>query len=182
MTHLKYRISYNRHRVSFYHSLTFLILLYSPHALSNPLTNLTQVGEAKLTVFFWDIYNSSLYSQNGIYAADEFPQALKITYLRDISGKDLVKHTKEEWLKLGVPVEQIEEWLGALTALFPDINKGDTLLLIVNQEKTSEFFLNNTSIGEISDKKFGEHFLRIWLDENASYPKVRNKLLGKSDN
>lgn len=172
----------NSQSVNIYRLFTFLILFFSIPTLSNPLDNYTKIGEAKLKVFFWDIYNSSLYSQSGIYAADEFPQALEISYLRKISGDDLVIHTKEEWQKLGISKEKIDKWLPTLAELFPNINKGDTLLLIVNQERISEFYLNESSIGVISDKEFGESFLQIWLDENASYPKVRNKLIGKPDN
>ena len=139
-----------------------------------------KVGEAKLSVLFWDIYHSSLYNKSGTYIADEFPQALQLNYLRAISADDLIKHTKEEWKKLGVSANHLDKWLPLLNDIFPDINKGDTLILIVSKSKTSEFFFNDQSIGVISDELFGENFLKIWLDENCSYPKVRNKLIGLS--
>ena len=45
----------------------------------------------------------------------------------------------------------------------------------------SEFFFNGKTIGKITDRTFGKSFLRIWLDENCSYPKVRNKLIGSNN-
>ena len=62
--------------------------------------------------------------------------------------------------------------------IFPDIKKGDTLLLNVSENQQSEFFLNGKAIGKIIDQNFGRNFLRIWLDENCSYPKIRDKLIG----
>ena len=146
--------------------------------MADPISGLNKVGEAKLKVLFWDVYNSSLYSQTGRYQAGQFPQALKISYLRDIKAKDLIERTQNEWEKLGIQQEQFKQWIPVLTDIFPDIKKGDTLLLSVNENQESEFFFNGQTIGKITDHAFGKSFLRIWLDENCRYPKVRNKLIG----
>lgn len=146
--------------------------------MANPLDGLEKVGEAKLKVFFWDVYYSSLYSPTGEYQTDLYPIALKIDYLRDIDAEDLLESTEEEWSKLGIKSAQTTQWLVMLKDIFPDIKKGDTLLLNVNQAQQSMFYLNSQPIGMIEDVEFGGSFLRIWLDKNASYPKVRNKLIG----
>jgi hypothetical protein len=157
-------------------SLSFLLL--AGITMASPIDNLKKVGEAKLKVLFWDVYNSTLYNQTGQYQVDEYPIALNINYLRNIDAEDLIKSSEEEWDKLGLKKQQYEKWLPLLTNLLPDIKKGDTILLHVNETKQSEFFYNGNSIGVISDSEFGSSFLRIWLDENSSYPKVRNKLVG----
>lgn len=154
------------------------IFITSGVSMANSLADLKKVGEAKLKVLFWDVYNSSLYSQTGKYQAEQFPQALEINYLRDIDSQDLVEKTQEEWEKLGIKQEVFKPWVTLLTNIFPDIKKSDTLLLNVSENQQSEFFFNGESIGKILDPSFGKHFLRIWLDENCSYPKVRNKLIG----
>ena len=148
--------------------------------MADPLAELKKVGEAKLKVLFWDVYNSSLYSQTGEYQAEIFPQALKINYLRDIDAEDLIERTQQEWQKLGIKQEIFTAWIPLLTEIFPNIKKGDTLLLNVNKDQHSEFYFNGKTIGKITDKNFGPSFLRIWLDENSSYPKVRNKLIGSN--
>lgn len=153
-------------------------LVFSGVSMSDPISKLNKVGEAKLKVLFWDVYNSSLYSQTGDYQVGQFPQALKINYLRDIEAKDLIERTQNEWEKLGIQQDQFKQWIPLLTDIFPDIKKGDTLLLIVNENQESEFFFNGQTIGKITEHNFGTSFLRIWLDENSSYPKVRNKLIG----
>ena len=146
--------------------------------MASPIAELKKVGEAKLKVLFWDVYNSSLYSQTGKYQAEQFPQALKINYLRDIDAEDLIKRSQDEWEKLGIKQTTFSQWIPLLTNILPDIKKGDTLLLRVNENLQSEFFFNGKAIGTITDQSFGISFLRIWLDKNCSYPKVRNKLIG----
>jgi hypothetical protein len=144
----------------------------------NPLAHLQEVGQAKLKVVFWDVYHSSLYSQTGEYREQEFPQALKIEYLRDFEAKDIIKKTQDEWLKLGTQQALFSPWLGLLHEIFPNIKKGDTLLLRVGENLQSEFFFNGKPIGQIADKQFGINFLSIWLNEKCSYPLLRNKLVG----
>jgi hypothetical protein len=153
-------------------------LTFSGATMADSLSELKKVGEAKLKVLFWDVYNSSLYSQTGKYQADQFPQALNINYLRDIKAADLIERTQDEWEKLGIEKATYGPWISLLTDIFPDIKKGDTLLLNVSENQESEFFFNGKTIGHITDQTFGISFLRIWLDENSSYPKVRNKLIG----
>jgi hypothetical protein len=153
-------------------------LIFSGVSMADPLSGLKKVGEAKLKVLFWDVYNSSLYSQTGEYQSETFPQALKISYLRDIDAEDLIERTQDEWQKLGIKPAIYNPWIPLLTKIFPDIKKGDTLLLSVHENQHSEFFFNGKTIGKITDLTFGTSFLRIWLDENCSYPKVRNKLIG----
>ncbi|MFT6267717.1 MAG: hypothetical protein ACJAVV_000516 [Alphaproteobacteria bacterium] len=146
--------------------------------MADALGELKKVGDAKLKVLFWDIYNSSLYSQTGEYQAEQFPQALKIDYLRDVGAKDLIQRTQDEWGKLGIKQELFHPWIPLLSDILPNIKKGDTLLVSVNEHQQSEFFFNGQTIGKITDVTFGISFLRIWLDENCSYPKVRDTLIG----
>jgi hypothetical protein len=171
-----------RHHILKYRTFWLLTVLYTLTftgvAMASPLSELKKVGEAKLKVLFWDVYNSSLYSRTGQYQADTFPLALKINYLRDIDAKDLIEKTQDEWEKLGIEKAKFSSWVPLLRDIFPDIKKGDTLLLNVNENQQSEFFFNGQTIGKITDQTFGKSFLSIWLDEKSSYPKVRNKLIG----
>ena len=155
-------------------------LVFSGVSMANPLDDLKKVGEAKLKVLFWDVYNSSLYSKTGEYKEEQFPQALKINYLRDIDAEDLIERTQDEWKKLGIKQVIFSQWIPLLINIFPDIKKGDVLLLIVNKNQQSEFFFNGKTIGQITDQTFGKNFLRIWLDKNCSYPNVRFKLIGSN--
>lgn len=145
---------------------------------ASPINNMQKIGSAKLEIFFFDIYYSELFSPTGEYSANELPLALQIKYLRDIKASDLIERTLEEWEKLGMSNEQTNAWVVELKALWPDINKQDVLTIVVDQHGVSEFFFNDSSLGVIDDKEFGKSFLAIWLDENCSFPKLREKLIG----
>lgn len=145
----------------------------------DPVSGLRKIGEAKLKVLFWDIYNSTLYNSTGEYIEGQYPLVLKIDYLRDVDAKDLIERAQDEWLKLGAKREMLTHWISLLSEMFPNIKKGDTLLLSVCEDQRSEFIFNGLSIGKISDQKFGASFLGIWLDEKCSFPSVRNKLIGR---
>lgn len=157
-----------------------LWLMLSGACIAEPLAGLKQVGEARLKVLFWNIYDSRLYSANGEYQQDSYPQALQLDYLRDIDAEDLLKHTRDEWQKLAVPKESAERWLTQLKDIFPDIKEADQIILRVSEQGHSQFYFNSQSIGLITEPEFGSSFLRIWLDENSSYPNVRKQLIGQS--
>lgn len=147
--------------------------------MASPIQDMQKVGEAKLEFLFWDVYLSALYSPSGVFNEEEYPLALNIQYLRDIDAQDLVDKTAEEWQKLGFSDEQISPWLEQIKAIWPDIVKGDELLLVVEADKRSRFYHNQELIGDMQDTAFGPSFLAIWLDENCSFPKLRKKLIGQ---
>ncbi|MDP5130656.1 MAG: chalcone isomerase family protein [Paraglaciecola sp.] len=157
-----------------------VFLLCSSISFANPIADFKMVGKAKLEVLFWDVYRSELYTPSGTFEAKIFPQALKIHYLRNIKSKDLIERTDEEWQKLGISATQTAPWLEQLTAIWPDIKKGDELLLLVDQQHRSRFYFNNDIIGDIEDTDFGFNFLRIWLDEKSSYPDLQRQLIGEN--
>lgn len=160
-------------------SLCLILILITGKIMAGPLTDLQQVGKAKLEVFFFDVYYSTLYTANGTYLENEYPIALDIEYLRNIKAKDLVDTTEDEWKKLGFEQSKINGWIPLIKSAWPDIKKGDELLFRVEQDGASEFFFNGKSLQKIENTEFGKAFLAIWLDENCSYPKVRRKLIGK---
>jgi hypothetical protein len=160
--------------------LGLLCLLNLSNSAASPTLDLKIVGQAKLKVLFWDVYHSTFYSQNGQYHKGQFPQVLRIDYLRDIKAEDLIKKTLEEWQDLKVEKSNAQSWSVLLKDIFPDISEGDSLIIHVDKNKQSEFFYNGKTIGKINETEFGPQFLRIWLDEKCSYPKVCQKLRGKS--
>lgn len=166
---------------------TLISALLLPLSLSaSPIDALKPVGSAKLSVVFWDIYQSTLYSDDGTFTSDDLtqesqsPLALNIQYLRDIEADELVEATADEWNKLGLGEAIYQPWLTQLTAIWPDIQENDELLFVLNHTDGGVFYFNQEEIGRIDDRSFGVNFLRIWLDKKASYPKLRNKLIGQS--
>ena len=140
--------------------------------------NLQLVGEARLNVMFWSVYDSRLYTADGRYEPDQRPLRLEIQYLRDFEAKALVQRTGEEWDHLQLSHERREQWLQQLATLWPDVGKNDVIALEIDADNRSTFFFNNEKLGVIEDVDFGEHFVAIWLSPDTSRPSLREALIG----
>jgi hypothetical protein len=147
--------------------------------MAKPTDNLQMIGSAKLRVLFWDVYESFLYSSEQTYKPNTYPVVLRIRYLRDIKKQDLLKQTDKEWKGLGLSPEQRKLGLSHVENVWPDISKGDELMLAIDENQESTFYYNNKYIAHIDDKLFGQQFLDIWVSENCSRPELREQLLGK---
>ena len=140
---------------------------------------LQMVGQARLEVLWWPVYESRLYSPGGDYVEGVRPLRLEIQYLRDVEAQDLVDHTRKEWQRLGVEGPQSEQWLRTLARLWPDVRKNDLLALVLDKQDRGTFYLNGKALGTIDDPGFGEDFLAIWLSPKTSRPELRLALIGK---
>ncbi|TMM43166.1 hypothetical protein FCS21_13495 [Colwellia ponticola] len=155
-----------------------------PYDLSSQLItqDFVTVGEATFSVLFWDIYKSKLLTTSGNYPVEVTQDNLlfDINYLTDIASKDLINNTIEQWQHLGIAAEVYQAYLPQLKTLWPDIKEGDSLSLLIHQGR-SIFYFNKQYIGVINEPEFGQVFLAIWLSKNTSQPKLRNKLLGSTN-
>lgn len=165
-------------------AFTLLCVLLVPvvNATSIPLSTqllkqeLKKVGNARFSVFIWDIYDSSLYSHNGKFDKnDEF--LFEISYLKNIDRDDLIERTIEQWQHLNIEADQYEKFIPSLEKTWPNISKGDQLSLWVTKNGAS-FYFNKKFLMTIEDTNFGELFTAIWLSPKTSQPKLRQQLLG----
>lgn len=154
------------------------LVLLSGWTLANTSPSLQLVGEARLSVLFWDVYDSRLYTEDGRYAEGQRPLRLEIRYLMDIKAGDLVEQTAKEWDHLELDHPERDNWLTRLEELWPDVGKGDTITLELDASNRSQFYLNDKLLGDMDDPEFGEHFVAIWLSPDTSRPRVREALLG----
>ncbi|MCK7458446.1 chalcone isomerase family protein [Idiomarina aminovorans] len=163
--------------------LTVVLALFSLNLLAADCTTsvpekFKRVGETRLSVYFWDVYDATLYSPSGTYKKEE-RQALLLEYLRDIKAKDLIETTEEEWQKLGLNSDNHAKWLAKLDSIWPDIEEGDCLLLVEKSDGTAAFYQGDKLLGEVEDKHFTEQFLAIWLSEKSRFESERKALIGE---
>ncbi|MFK7862658.1 MAG: chalcone isomerase family protein [Pseudohongiellaceae bacterium] len=156
----------------------FALLFIAPIATANPIQNLNEVGSAKLKVLLWNIYESALYTPSGNFRGIEPGLALELEYRRNIPKSEFVKYARDEWKKQSLYNNRSEEWLSRISDILPSVRKGDVIVLKVNNQRESEFYLNDQFIGKLGGENFTDRFLSIWLSTNTSYPKLRNKLVG----
>ncbi|MCG7531382.1 chalcone isomerase family protein [Psychrobium sp. MM17-31] len=154
-------------------------------SIEQKLQQLTKLGQGTMKVMFWKVYSAEFFTVNDGYQQNVYPQALKITYLRDIDGEDLVTATDEQWQHLKIDKAQRAPWITLLQPIFPNVTDGDSIVLYVDKQRRSQFYFKPKGgeikpIGEITNPEFGPAFLAIWLSENTSRPKFRRKLLGAS--
>ena len=140
----------------------------------------TKVGSALFSVLFWDIYNSTLYTESGKYIKGSAQQTIvfKIDYLKDITRDDLIERTVEQWQHLNISELEYQQFLPILTEIWPNISAGDSLTLFIKDEK-SLFYFNDTYIGNVNHESFGPLFLSIWLSPKTSQKLLRKQLLGE---
>jgi len=135
------------------------------------------VGEARLKVLIWEVYDSALYTPSGRWQGVA-PYRLSLSYLRDIPAAKLVEETEKAWREQGRSHPRLNEWLVLLGELWPDITKGDNLVFGLNASGDSAFWFNGSPIGSIDDRDFGPLFGGIWLDPDTPRPGLRAELIG----
>lgn len=153
----------------------------TPAVVAQAVGSARAVGQARLTVYGFSIYDAKLWATNGFvvanYASESF--ALELRYLRSFKGEMIAERSLGEMRRLeGVSDEKAAIWLGDMKKTFPDVKKGDLLIGIHRPDGTASFHLNGKPIGDINDAHFTRLFFGIWLSPKTSEPKMRKDLMG----
>ena len=135
------------------------------------------VGEARLKVLIWEVYDSALFTPSGHWQGDA-PYRLSLRYLRNIPAAKLVEETEKAWRQQGRDHPRLNEWLTLLGELWPDITEADNLVFGLNVSGDSAFWFNGSALGSIEDRDFGPLFGGIWLDPDTPRPELRAQLIG----
>jgi len=105
------------------------------------------------------------------------PLALKLTYKRNISGRDIAEASVKEIRNLELVDEaRLKSWGEQMSRIFPDVRPGDQITGL-HLPEAARFFHNERSIGDIGDPAFAQAFFAIWLDPRTSAPELRAALL-----
>ncbi len=160
--------------------------------LALPATNITAsqacdgdyklIGSSSFSVWFWDVYEIELKTQDGSYTLGHFPLELALTYKRDIDKEDLIAETKNQWERYQLDPEIESQWLAQLDKIWPSVKENDRIAFRICDSQLTKFYFNDKPIGEVSDKDFAKYFSLIWLDPNGPYPKQVKRLTGNSSN
>lgn len=138
------------------------------------------VGQARLRVWGFEVYDASLWAAPGFdaqrYAEHRF--GLELGYLRPFKGRDIAERSIDEMRAIArVSPEQAARWLAAMSALFPDVQRGDRITGVHVPGSGARFYLNGQLRGEIADAGFARLFFGIWLSPSTSQPRMRETLL-----
>lgn len=137
-----------------------------------------KVGETRLRVMLFRIYDAQLYSDTGDYS-DAQALALRINYARSFSAEALLEQTREEWERMGFDIDaEKEAWLQELQAIWPDVERGDCIVAHTLGNGITYFHGEGGLLGSVESELFAERFLGIWLAENARFRRNRDELIG----
>lgn len=142
------------------------------------LDKLKTVGQADMRWLMFPLYRVTLKTPDGRYQPERMPQALHITYHRNIHRDDLITATGQQWQRLGVDGATRAKWLKSLRDIWPSVKRGESLTLKVDKAGKGYFLHNGKVIGELKDKLFSRRFLDIWLSPKTSQPGLRQRLIG----
>ena len=144
------------------------------------IPNASLVGEGRLKVLFWKVFDAQLYAPKGEWSM-QAPFALSLNYLRRLDGEKIAERSIDEIRDQGFNNEaKLDNWLQQMRAIFPDVDQTTTLTGVYKPQQATLFYLNGELIGRVDDPAFGERFFNIWLGEKSSQPKLRNKLIGET--
>ena len=165
------------------------------HAVQQALGEARAVGQASLRWFGIRVYDAVLWvgssaatvrrtaldSQavsGSLTAPFDREFVLEIDYAMALSGHRIAERSDHEIARQPdrAPAQRAA-WLEQMKALFPDVRAGDRLAGHYRPGQPTRFFLNDRTLGEISDPAFGPAFFGIWLSPSTSEPAMREALL-----
>jgi hypothetical protein len=144
------------------------------------LQNQQLQGQARLRVWGFEVYDASLWASPG-FDAQRYEQhrfGLELSYLRSLKGRAIAERSIEEMRGIAdITPEQATRWLAAMSALFPDVQRGDRITGVHVPGSGARFYLNDRLRGELADEAFSRIFFGIWLSPKTSQPAMRATLL-----
>lgn len=148
--------------------------------LKSALQKRQLIGQGRLRVWGFDVYEARLWGRPG-FAANDFtvqPFELEFAYLRDLKASDIAASSIKEMRRDQAIDDQLaSKWSAELRRVIPDIKKGDRVTGIHQPGRGVAFEVNGKPSGEIADAQFAKLFFGIWLAPNTSEPQLRAALL-----
>ena len=148
--------------------------------LQGELQGQQRVGQARLRVWGFEVYDARLWAADGFEPARfaEHRFALELSYLRNFKGADIAERSIQEMRGIGdFRDEQAQRWQAEMAQVFPDVARGDRITGVYAPQAKARFYFNDAWRGEISDPAFAPLFFGIWLSPRTSQPRMRQTLL-----
>lgn len=153
-------------------------LVDSPLAVA--LQGLRPVGQTRLRVWGFEVYDATLFAAPGFDAERYTDQrfALELAYLRSFDGADIAQRSIDEMREQATLDDaQAQRWLASMARLFPNVQRGDRITGLHQPGVGARFYLNGQWLGELPDDALSSRFFGIWLSPKTSQPRMRASLL-----
>lgn len=149
-------------------------------ALGTVLQEQTRTGSARMRYWGFDVYDARLMVARDfdIQRFEDQRFGLELSYLRSFKGADIAERSIEEMSgQASLEPAQAQRWQQAMSALFPDVRRGDRLTGVHVPGSGARFYLNGQWLGEVADDAFSRRFFGIWLSPRTSQPRLREALI-----
>ncbi len=165
--------------------MAFLIAAHTSYASNgaddwrSKFPDMELVGSGVLTVLFMDIYKLNLYANKGRYSLhNDF--VLEFEYFKPISKSTIIDASVNELTKPdSVTSIEIKFWKRILDKGIVNMDAGEVASISFTKTGIVTFYSTNRPPLSFDAPKFAKGFASIWLGKNTSYPRLRQKLLGK---
>lgn len=140
-------------------------------------------GRHRFRYWGFDVYEAQLRVGPGFdpQAWEQHPLALSLTYARSFKGADIARRSIDEISRQGPLADDVRQrWLAQLSALFPDVSPGDTLVGAYRPQHGLQLWRRTPAWqngGEVGDLDLARRFFGIWLSPQTSEPAMRSALL-----
>lgn len=151
--------------------------------LKDALPQAQLLGQTRLSVWGFKIYDARLWTAAGFDAADfaARPLALELAYLRAFESADIAERSLKEMRRSArITDAQAQKWLAEMQRVFPNVKAGDRILGVHRPGQGASFWVNGQRGGDIADAEFSRLFFGIWLSPQTSEPAMRSALLGEA--
>lgn len=132
-------------------------------------------GAATFRFVGFPIYEAQLFTRAGAPLDWETDFGLELTYLRSLTGKDLVEGTLRELERTGAvlpPRAQLE-------LCYRDVRKGDRYVAVSKGPDAIGFWLNDKFICTLSQPRIKTSFMQIFLGDNTRSQSFARALRGE---
>ncbi len=149
--------------------------------LRDALPQAQLIGQTRLSVWGFKIYDARLWAPSGFSAADfaARPLALELAYLRAFEAVDIAERSLKEMQRSArISDAQAQQWRLEMQRVFPNVKAGDRILGVHRPGQGVSFWVNGQRGGDIADAEFSRLFFGIWLSPQTSEPAMRRALLG----
>ncbi len=153
-----------------------------PPDLQSLLPAAALAGQAKMTVWGFEVYHATLWTSPGFWRAPTNSTCSRWNwqYLRDFAGS---RHCQAVHCRDAAPsplaTEVQTRWEAQMRALFPDVKAGDRITGVNQPGVGAAFWHNGKALGDVRDVPFAQQFFGIWLSPQTSEPHLRQALLAQ---
>ena len=165
--------------------VAFAEVTHSNDSWQKDMPNATLVGKGKLTLFFFDVYNLSLFTAGKTPIAEDISwrengYVLQFDYLRDVSKASIVKASIDEMKRVdAASPDDLQKWQGHLNRAIHDMQDGETAAVLFVPDGMATFYASTKPAVHINDKAFATAFSDIWLGESTARPDLKKRILGQ---